>query len=83
MVDYLSRYLVGEPLQIFEEDVRMPKFIGIVLYTKKEIWMSVRFNKPMKGSLQVVFDKADGQESIITAKRKVREETDLSVTQLQ
>ncbi len=32
MMDYLSRYPIGEPLQMLEEDVRMPKFIGVVLY---------------------------------------------------
>ena len=83
MADYLSRYSVGKLLQMLEEDVRMSKFIGVVLYTKKGIWMSVRLNKLMKGSLQVVFGKADGQESIIAVKREVREETDLSVTQFQ
>jgi len=35
----------------------------------------------MKGSLQVVFRKADEQESITAAKREVKEETDLVVTQ--
>jgi len=37
MADYLSRYLVGEPLQILEKDIKMPKFVGVVLYIKKEI----------------------------------------------
>ena len=83
MADYLSRYPVGEPLQMLKEDVRMPKFVGVVLYNKKGIWLSVRLNKPMKGSLQVVFGKADEQESITAAKREVKEETDLSVIQLQ
>jgi len=44
--------------------------------------MSVRLNKPMKRSLQVIFGKADRQESIAAAKKKVREETGFSVTQL-
>jgi len=33
----------------------------------------------MKKSLQVVFEKADEQESIIAAKREVKEEIGLSV----
>jgi len=37
MANYLSRYLIGELLQILEENVRMPKFIRIVLYSKKRI----------------------------------------------
>jgi len=45
--------------------------------------MSVRLGKSMKGSLQVVFRKADGQESIIAVKKEVCEKADLSVTQLQ
>src|SRR6266498_3966112 len=83
MADYLSRYPVGELLQMLEENVRMPKFVGVVLYNKKRIWLSVRLSKPMKGSLQVVFRKADEQESITVVKTEVKEETDLSVTQLQ
>src|SRR6266540_3410741 len=83
MADYLSRYPVRKLLQMIKEDVRIPKFVEVVLYNKKGIWLSVRFNKLMKGSLQVVFGKADEQESIIAAKREVKEETDLLVTQLQ
>ncbi len=37
MADYLFRYLVGEILQMLEEDIRMSKFIGVVLYIKKDI----------------------------------------------
>ena len=37
MADYLLRYPVGEPLQMLEKDVRMSKFIGVVLYNKKGI----------------------------------------------
>jgi len=37
MADYLSRYLVKEPLQMLEEDIKMLKFIRVVLYTKKGI----------------------------------------------
>ncbi len=68
---------------MLEEDVQMPKFVRVILYTKKGVWISVRLGKPMKESLQVIFRKADGQESIVTVKREVREKTDLSVTQLQ
>ncbi len=45
--------------------------------------MSVRLNKLIKGSLQVVFKKADDQESIVIVKREVQKKTDISVTQLQ
>ena len=64
---------------MLEEDIRMSKFIGVVLYIKKDIWMSIRLNRLMKKSLQVVFEKADEQESIIAAKREVKEEIGLSV----
>ena len=56
---------------MLKKDVQMLKFVKVVLYTKKGIWMSVRLNKPMKGSLQVIFEKTNGQESIIAAKREV------------
>jgi len=59
MADYLSRYPIGEPLQMLEEDIRISKFIRVILYTKKEIWMLIRLGRLMKGSLQVVFRKAD------------------------
>ncbi len=71
MADYLLRYLVRELLQMLEEDVRTPKYVKVVLYNKKGIWMSVRLNKLMKGSLQVVFRKVDRQEFIVVAKREV------------
>ena len=83
MADYLSRYPIGELLQMLEENVRMSKFVRVVLYNKKGIWLSIRLNKLMKGSLQIVFGKADEQKSITAVKREVKEETDLSVTQLQ
>src|SRR6266542_4113560 len=35
MADYLLRYPVGEPLQMLEKDVRMSKFVRIVLYNRK------------------------------------------------
>jgi len=60
MADYLSRYPIGESLQMLEEDVQMPKFVRVILYTKKGVWISVRLGKPMKESLQVIFRKADG-----------------------
>ncbi len=43
----------------------------------------MRLHKLIKESLQVVFGKADEQKSITAVKREVKEETDLSVTQLQ
>ena len=51
MADYFLRYPVEESLTILEEDIRIPKFVRIVLYTKKGIWLSVRLSKPMKESL--------------------------------
>jgi len=59
MADYLSKYPVGKSLQMLKEDIRMFKFMRIVLYTKKRIWMLTRLSRPMKGSLQIVFRKAD------------------------
>ncbi len=60
MANYLLRYSVGELLQMLKEDIRMFKFIGVVLYNKKGVWLLVRLSRPMKGSLQVIFGKADG-----------------------
>ncbi len=80
MVDYLSRYLVRESLQMLEENVRKPKFIGVILYTKKEIWISIQLKVSIKESLQVVFGKADEQESIIAVKKEVDKEIRLKVT---
>ncbi len=37
IADYLLRYLVGKSLQILEKDIRMSKFVGVVLYIKKGI----------------------------------------------
>ncbi len=37
IADYLLRYLVGKLLQMLKEDVRMPKFIEVILYTKKGV----------------------------------------------
>ncbi len=68
---------------MLQEDDRKSKFVRVVLYTKKEVWMSTRLATPMKGSLQVVFGKADEQESIVTAKKEINKETGLKVTQLQ
>jgi len=67
---------------MLKEDVRMFKFVRIALYIKKEIWMSVRLNKLMKESLQAVFEKADGRESIIAAKKEVKKEIGLAIIQL-
>ncbi len=44
---------------MLKEDVRMLKFIRIVLYIKKEIWMLVRLSRLIKESLQAVFEKVD------------------------
>ncbi len=61
----------------------MPKFVGVILYTKKVIWMLIRLNRSMKESLQVVFKKVNKQESIIAAKREVKKKTEFVVMQLQ
>jgi len=37
----------------------------------------------MKGSLQVVFSKSDGEESQTVARREAREETGLELSQMQ
>ena len=83
MADYLLKYSMGELLQMLKKDNRRPKFIEIILYTKKGNWMLTRLKASMKGSLQVVFEKADKQESIVAARREVNKETGLSVTQFQ
>ncbi len=67
---------------MLKEDVRMLKFIRIVLYIKKEIWMLVRLSRLIKESLQAVFEKVDRWESIIAAKKEVKKEMGLAVTQL-
>ncbi len=82
MVDYLLCYSVKELLQMLEEDDRRPKFVEVVFYIKKEIWMSIWLKTPMKGSLQIVFKKANEQESIIVVKKEVNEKIKLKVTQL-
>jgi len=60
MADYLLRYLIRKLLQMLKKDIRMPKFVRVILYIKKRICMSVRLNRPMKESLQVVFEKTKG-----------------------
>src|SRR6266498_5409372 len=35
MINYLSKYLIRNPLQMLEENIRMLKFVEIALYTKK------------------------------------------------
>ncbi len=44
--------------------------------------MSIRLKAFIKESFQVIFGKADEQEFIVIAKRKVDEKTGLKVTQL-
>ncbi len=39
------------------------KFVGVVTYNEDGIWMFTRLKNLMKGSLQVVFGKSDGEES--------------------
>ncbi len=40
-----------------------PKFVRVVTYDEDGIWMSTRLKSLMKGSLQVVFEKSDSEES--------------------
>ncbi len=80
MADYLLYYSISKPLQIFKKDNRRSKFVRVVFYIVKGIWISIRLKMFMKGSLQVVFDKADKQEFIIVAKSEVDEKIRLKVT---
>ncbi len=59
MTDYLLRYPVGELLQMLKKDVRMLKYIGIIFYTKKGVWISTQLMAVIKENLQLVFKKAD------------------------
>jgi len=58
------------------------KFIRVVKYDEDSIWMFTRLKSPMKRSLQVVFSKSDSKESQIIARREVREETGLELSQM-
>ena len=60
-----------------------PKFVRIVTYDKDDIWMFTRLKNPMKGSLQVIFGKSDGEESQTAARQEAREETGLELPQMQ
>ena len=55
------------------------KFVGVVTYNEDDIWISIRLKSLIKGSLQVVFDKNDGEESQMAARWEVREETGLEL----
>ncbi len=83
IADYLLRNLVSEPINYIEDELMYPKFVGIVTYDEDGIWMFTRLKSPMKGSLQVVFDKSDGEESQTAARREAREETGLELFQMQ
>ncbi len=41
MIDYLLKYPVKESLQMLKENDRRSKFIGVVLYIKKRIWILI------------------------------------------
>ncbi len=60
-----------------------PKFVGVVTYDEDGIWISTRLKSPIKGSLQVVFGKSDGEESQTATRREAREETNLELFQMQ
>src|SRR6266540_7233857 len=59
------------------------KFVKVVTYDEDGIWMSTRLKSPIKGSLQVVFGKSDGEESQTAARREDREKTGLELPQMQ
>ena len=52
----------------------------VVTYNEDGIWMSIRLKSPMKGSLQVVFGKSDGEESQMATRWETREETGLELS---
>jgi len=58
------------------------KFVGVVEYDEDGIWIFTRLMSPMKGSLQVVFGKSDGEKSQIVVRRETREETGLELLQM-
>ncbi len=83
IADYLSRNPTIEPINYIEDEQKYPKYVGVVTYDEDGIWMSMRLKSPMKGSLQVVFRKNDGEESQTAARREAREETGLELSQMQ
>ncbi len=82
MADYLSHNPASEPINYIEDEQMYSKFVGVVTYDKDGIWMSTRLKSPIKGSLQVVFGKSDGEESQTAARREAREETGLELPQM-
>src|SRR6266542_3126258 len=83
IADYLSRNLTTEPITYIEDEQSYPKYVGVVTYDEDDIWMSTRLKSPMKGSLQVVFEKSNGEESQTAARREAREEIGLELPQMQ
>ena len=61
IADYLSRNPAPEPINYIENEQMYPKFVRVVTYDKDGIWMFTRLKSPMKGSLQVVFGKSNGE----------------------
>ena len=49
------------------------KFVGVVEYDEDGIWIFTRLRSPIKGSLQVIFGKSDGEESQVVARREAKE----------
>ncbi len=72
-----------ESINYIEDEQSYSKYVGVVTYDEDDIWMSTRLKSPMKGSLQVVFEKSDGEKSQIAARREAREETGLELSQMQ
>ncbi len=79
IADYLSQNPVLESINYIEDEQSYPKYVGVVTYDEDGIWMFTRLKSPMRGSLQVVFGKNDGEESQTAARREAREETGLEL----
>ncbi len=60
-----------------------PKFIEVVKYNENGIWIFIRLKSLIKGSLQVVFDKNDGEKSQFAIWKEVRKEISLKLFQMQ
>ncbi len=69
IADYLSWNLISKPINYIKDEQIYLKFVRVVTYYEDGIWMSTRLKSPMKGSLQVVFGKSDGEELQTAARR--------------
>jgi len=80
IADYLLRNLAPEPINYIEDEQLYFKFVRVVTYNEDDIWMSTRLKSPIKGSLQVVFSKSNGEESQTAAHKEARKETGLELS---